>query len=102
MRYIYKLSKKGLPMYYKDGKLCSKDSIPTIVLENIKVNEPYEYEVEMPKEIVKECIFCGKSSNLTRMINANVVVLCKEHFYSENIGKIAQKLREKQNDLSTI
>lgn len=94
MNYTLKISKKGRDMYYKDNKLCSKDSIPPVVLGNLQPGIPYEYVIEGPKVNDKKCIFCGMHSNLTRMVNGEVVALCEEHFYSESLGRVAQKVRE--------
>lgn len=97
MNYTLKISVKGRPMYYKENKLVSKNDIPQVVLNNILPGEPYDYVLEGPQEIVKECLFCGAFSNLTRMVNGKVIVLCDSHFYSESLGKIVQKVRELEN-----
>ena len=55
---------------------------------------------EVPEEPIKildkSCIFCKTHSNLTRMVNMQTVVICEKHYYSETVGKIAQKLNERK------
>lgn len=98
MSYILKMSKRDKPMYYRDNRLISVRDIPQVVLSQLQPGIPFDYKVEPPQEIPKDCLFCGAPAKLTRIVNGYVVVLCHDHFYSETIGRIAQKLREKEID----
>lgn len=73
-----------------DGKFIGKDKIPPEEIERME-------EATKSREIEsKACIFCGMHSNLQRSVNGKVVALCEQHFYSTNIGQVAQQIREKE------
>lgn len=84
-------------MYYKENKLISVREIPQVVLNNMVEGVPYDYVIEGPQVVDKHCIFCEMYSNLQRLINGRIVVVCEEHYYSKNIGQTAQRMRELQN-----
>lgn len=100
MTYTLKISKKDRPMYYRENKLVSKKDIPPVVLANLQPGVPYSHVVEGPQEIPKNCLFCGAPSKLVRLVNNKVLALCHDHFYSETVGKIAQKMKELENEAS--
>lgn len=82
--------------YKKDGKMISPKEIPENILQVLQHNPVFNEEDE-PVRTDKACIFCGTHSNLTRVVNLQVVSLCTDHYYSETIGKIAQHLRSNQD-----
>ena len=95
---MYKIIQNGDKgtRYMKDGKFIAKDKVPEdvrIKLDRGELNVPVEEAPPVVRE--KECIFCGAHTNLTRMVNLQTVALCEEHYYSETIGKVAQKLNER-------
>lgn len=97
MRYTKKTSIKGREMYYKENKLISVREIPQVVLNNMVEGTPYEYVIEGPQVIDKNCIFCGMYSNLQRLVSGKIVSICEEHYYSKNMGQTAQRMKELQN-----
>ena len=46
----------------------------------------------------KSCIFCGQPAKYQRFVQLRTIPICEEHYYSETVGKIAEKLREKSNE----
>lgn len=75
--------------YTKDKKFISVKDVPGDILDKLRAEET-------PAVVEKSCIFCRAFSNLKRTVNLQTVALCEEHFYSTNIGQIAQQLRENQ------
>jgi hypothetical protein len=73
---------------------------PKKIKQETKVEQPVIAKDEVVKvepSFSKACIFCGEHSNLTRFVNLQRVALCETHYYSETIGKVAQKIREREN-----
>lgn len=89
---VIDLGNKG-KRYMRDGKLVKKAEVP----DNILNNESETFEEETIQKVEKKCIFCGAHSNLQRFVNMQTVVVCDEHYYSETMGRVAQKLKETQN-----
>lgn len=86
---------RGETRYMRDGKFVKKSAVPMEIRElneenPVKENEPFK----LPE---KRCVFCGEFSNWTRLINGQSIVLCESHYYSETVGKVAQKVREREN-----
>ena len=85
--------KKGL-RYQKNGKFIATAKVSKKIIEELKTKTSVE---EIEQQAPRVCIFCGQGSNLTRFVNMQTVVLCEEHYYSTNIGQIAQKLKENES-----
>ena len=79
--------------YMKDGRFIKASDVPEEELKRLELNIPDTIEGDN-----KKCIFCGMYSNLPRTVNGRTIYLCNEHFYSETIGKIAQKIRENDHE----
>ena len=93
---IYKFSKGSRSlMYFKDGKLISKNSIPENVFQSLVENEEFDDNGLKPDVLHKECIFCNKYAGFSRLVNLQMVDLCEHHYYDTNVGQIAQRLQEK-------
>lgn len=80
---------RGKPRYMRDGKLIKASEVPEDEIERMKGNVITQPEASPPKS----CLFCGAPARLTRYVNQRVVYICDDHYYTETIGKIAQKLR---------
>lgn len=93
---------RGNPRFQKYGKLVKKNTLPRDVMEHFGLLSPGEPEEtdtpDEPRKDPKACLFCGMHSRFTRYVNAQTVFVCDEHYYSENIGKVAQKLRELRDE----
>ena len=89
----YEIKGKGF-RYRKNGKLITKDDVP---VEEIKRLEDEEFPAEPVQVTDKSCLFCGAYSNWQRLVNGQSVYVCEEHYYNETIGKVAQKLREREH-----
>lgn len=79
--------------YMKDSRFVSKASLPPEIYTQLKVGVTVTDE-ELNPVIDRACVFCGVYSNLSRLLNGQAVYICEEHYYSESIGKIAQRIRE--------
>lgn len=96
-RYTQFTDKNGTKRYRKDGRLFSPKAIPANVLQVLDNNSEFDEEA-IENQPSKECLFCGVYGKYPKLINGQTIALCEEHYYSENIGKIAQKLRENDNE----
>lgn len=77
-------------------RFIKKADIPKDILEQVDKNNQYTDDGHAIG-LAKVCLFCGQYAPLTRFLNLKTVALCNEHYYSETIGKIAAKIREKEN-----
>lgn len=96
MFYTKKVSIKGRGMFYKENRLISIKDVPSVVLANMQAGVPYEYIVEGPQVIEKNCLFCGLYTNMSRLVDNKIVPICEEHYYSNSLGKVVQRLRERE------
>lgn len=90
-------AKNGI-RYMKDGKFVSKATIPANIYVELEGKEPGNVVDDTdvkPEAPVKECIFCGKVTKLSRFLNMQTIPLCEEHYYSETTGRVVQKYKEK-------
>lgn len=94
MKYSKQETKNGI-RYRKDGKLYSVNNIPLNILEILQTQPEYD-GTPVPEKEVRTCIFCGTETTWSRMVNLESAYLCKDHYYSVNLGKLAQKQRELQ------
>ena len=99
MNYKYKRiinPRNNQPVYRYGPRIVKRESIPADILEVLDVEGSYD-EVERTVKPPKVCMICKNFGKMTRMVNLKVVVLCEEHYYSMNMGKIVQHLREKEH-----
>ncbi len=92
---IYKAfdGKKGV-RYLKDKKFVSAKNIPAGILSQLKPGEELDDQGIFQEVANKSCVFCGSENcKMTRMIDTKIVYLCQDHYYSTNIGQIAQRLK---------
>lgn len=92
---IYKKTetKNGI-RYRRGGLLFSVNNIPLDILEILQTQNEYDDTPIVGES--RTCIFCGSETNWGRMVNNQYLYLCKDHYYSVNLGKLAQKQRELQ------
>lgn len=83
--------------YMKDGKLVAKASLPPEIFTQLEVDKIVTDE-ELTPVVDKTCIFCGMGSHLYRLVHNQTVYICDVHYYSESIGKIAQRMREREEE----
>lgn len=82
--------------YLKDGKLVGKDKIPGFIHKRLVLNQEISDE-KVPFTIpVKQCIFCDAYTKHCRVVNAQTIYVCEQHYYSESVGKTVQQLRERE------
>lgn len=81
----------------KDGRLVKKADVPADELERLSKGNVIEQptKTEQPD---KSCLFCGVHSRYSRFVDLQTVYLCDDHYYSENVGKIANKLRSDRSE----
>lgn len=48
---------------------------------------------------LQKCLFCGEPCRFERRVNGQTVALCKKDYYDKNIGTIAQKIREANDNV---
>ena len=73
--------------YTKDNRLVKKADVPEEELRRLAPRP----EPVMPD---KQCLFCGEFAKYPRVVNLRTIYLCDNHYYSETLGKIAQRIRE--------
>lgn len=95
--YKAKSTAKGV-RYFKDKRFIKKTEIPAeIDVDNMEIDKDYPDTFERTKGGFKNCLFCGaENCKYTRLLNAQILYLCEEHYYSENMGKVAQQVRQLQ------
>lgn len=95
----------GRIMYFKNGKMVSKDDIPAGIVNSLEngvelsvgtpdpetVDEANTVKAQSPQS--KICIFCKKESSRTKFINLETVYLCDEDYESHTTGEIAEQMR---------
>lgn len=93
---IYKKTetKNGI-RYRRDGLLFSVNNIPLDILEILQEKAEYD-DTPLPEKEARTCIFCGTETTWGRTVNNEYLHLCKDHYYSTTLGKLAQKQRELQ------
>lgn len=82
--------------YMKNGRIISVRDIPPNIVQVLENNLIFD-EDKPPTQRDHECIFCGQYAKYERSVNLQTVEICEEHYYSMNVGKIAEKIREKQD-----
>lgn len=109
------LNKRGNKMYYKEGKMVSKDSIPEEIRLELEAEEPSTPmdEVEKGEVIVdddedgqpelghseilseppRECVFCRQYGTRRRFINLQTVFLCDIHYEVQTAGEIVAQMK---------
>ncbi len=85
---------KGGVRYMKDGKLIKATAVPQHLLQILKPGDTLDTEATPPSPPAKICIYCGHYAKMSRMVNMQTVYLCDEHYYDKNIGQIAGRLKE--------
>jgi hypothetical protein len=93
-----KNQKKGITkiryMYTKDEKMIAKKEIPANIFELLQTQDEVDDTNLSLEQPWKECIFCSERATKSRFVRLQTVDLCNEHYFSMNVGKIAQKLNE--------
>lgn len=107
IRYKRKDTKNGRIMYFRNGKMCSPESIPNSILQSLTDGQEIEIDTPDPETIdqtevtkphlksIKKCIFCGKDATRTRFINLEVANLCLEDHQNHTTGQVAAQMKEK-------
>ena len=106
--YITKPGPGSRKIYFhadSDGKkkLVSIKNIPEavrIALEagTAEVDENVLMNVQGEQPVIdKSCLFCGVYSNWQRLVSGQLVYVCEQHYHEKTIGKVAQKLREREH-----
>ncbi len=49
----------------------------------------------------KSCIFCQEEGVSGKILNQKFIPLCREHYQTMNLGKIAQRIRENNGNTPT-
>lgn len=105
----YKKGTPQKPMYFvaepseddtpPKKKMVSLKAIPPAVIAHfnkgtLEVNDD-AVDLSPPQKV---CIFCGAANCAqSRMLNSEIIYLCDEHYYSKNLGQIAQQVRESEH-----
>ena len=96
----------GRTQYWRDGKLVSKNDIPSSVIQRLQeVESGEEVQEEMPEAIsideIKStksnpnpCIFTGQPATHTRYVNGQSVGLSEHAYYNYTVGEIAARINE--------
>lgn len=79
--------------------VVSRADVPADVLAELDAGK--ELAAASPSKTTiqpeKVCTFCGVGSKLSRILDTQTIYLCDEHYYSKNLGQIAQHVREKED-----
>lgn len=80
---------KGGIVYRENGKAIKSANVPEEVLELLQSEKEVKFS---------PCIFCGQRATKIRYFNSMIVDLCDSDYYSHNLGQIAHKLREGEDN----
>lgn len=75
--------------YTKDARFIKKEDIPKAVIGELETKEEVEDQG-------RYCLFCGEATTWTKMLNSQLIYMCKKHYHEVSLGKIAEKLRDNQ------
>lgn len=95
-KFVKVKTKNGKFMFFKNGKMVAKNSVPLPVREadpGLEIVLPDAPEPQ--KEEIKECLICGEEGVRRRFLSGINFRLCVEHYGKVGVGKLAQALREK-------
>lgn len=94
--YEMKYTANGMPNYYKDGERVKGKSLPDDLRKRlIETIDLTDKEVDDEnKKPASTCIFCQAPADSGRILNQQLVPLCREDYTTKNLGKVAQQLRE--------
>jgi len=106
--YVKRAAKNGRELFFKDGKLVSKDTIPEDAIiktfENpLPVAEIKQVE-EIPvtiQDVIKstKCIASdGNEGEFVKFINGQFINLCRDHYTNVTTGELVQLIRESVSD----
>ncbi|CAB4176058.1 hypothetical protein UFOVP1522_18 [uncultured Caudovirales phage] len=86
--YTAKENVRGVVQYRKNGRLIS--------LNQYDLETPFEPET-IPEDPVSDraCVFCRQYSRFSRQVNGQSLYVCDLHYYSESLGSIITKARER-------
>lgn len=91
MENIYKQSKgpRGRWLYFKNGKMISKNSIPEDILFGMEPEKPVSDQ--LPE--FRKCVFCGQPATEEKWLNGEKQYLCLDDYNTRTSGELAEKLR---------
>lgn len=79
-------TKTGKFRYSRDARFIKKEDIHPDILTKLETQDEVEDQG-------KYCLFCQKSTTWMKLLNGQLVYLCKEHYHNKRMGQIAEKLR---------
>ena len=100
--YSVKTAKNGRIMYYKNGRLTKKESIPEdaavrdldFELETVDATQGEQTTISSEANPEKTCVFEDGPGDFVRFVNGQYVNLCDDHYHNSTLGKIVQQIRE--------
>lgn len=89
--YTVKTAKNGRTLYFKNGRLVSKEVFPQTIDQGLVQNA----NVDSGTFIVPpdDCLFCGQKADYQRFIHLKTINLCQEHYRGKTTGEVAQALK---------
>lgn len=92
METIYKQSKgpRGRWLYFRNGRMISKNDIPKHILENMEPEKPVSDQ--LPE--FRRCIFCNLPATEEKWLNLKKYYLCFDDYQIKTTGEVAEKVRE--------
>lgn len=77
------------------SRFVALKNVPPAIMDKFDVGkneiDDFGLDLNAPSKL---CVFCGMASKYTKMINGQTIYLCDEHYYSKNLGQVAQRLKE--------
>lgn len=96
--YELKYTANGLPNFYKDGERVKGKDLPKGMRERLleTVDQKPEDADDENKKITSDkiCIFCQEPADSGKVLNQSFIALCRDHYLTKNLGKVAQRIRE--------
>jgi hypothetical protein len=99
------VSKKGKEMWYKDGKMVSKNDVPVEELDKSFVKDILDKIDPEPDELkpsTSTCIMCDGPNEHQRNVRIEeeviTVTLCDYCYYDTTLGDIVSKVTKEKNN----
>lgn len=89
---IYKQSKgpRGRWLYFRNGKMISKNDIPEHILAGMEPEKPVSDQA--PE--FRRCLFCAQPATEEKWLNGRLNYLCLDDYQTKTTGELAEKVKE--------
>jgi len=98
--YELKFTANGMPNYYLNNERVKGKTLPEGIREKLNqtIDEIKNSSEDENKNLETICIFCQGYANSGKLLNGQLIPLCREDYETKTLGKVAQKVREINED----